>query len=84
MRDCELRPFAGEIIECLQSPISKLFDTTRAPGLSSRSNRCYADSTDEVDEIMNRAEKVGGSITDPAHDRGGGYSGYFQDLDGHL
>jgi uncharacterized protein len=27
--------------------------------------------------------KAGGSI-DPAHDRGGVYSGYFQDLDGHL
>jgi nitrogen fixation-related uncharacterized protein len=34
---------------------------------------------------MAQAEKVGAKITDPAHDRfWGGYSGYFQDLDGHL
>jgi hypothetical protein len=44
----------------------------------------YADATDEVDEIMNQAKKAGGAITDPAQDRGGVYSGYFQDLDGHL
>ena len=44
----------------------------------------YADSKEEVDEIMDQARKAGGTITDPAHDRGGVYSGYFQDLDGHL
>jgi len=39
----------------------------------------------EVDAIMGEAEKAGAKITDPAHDRfWGGYSGYFQDLDGHL
>lgn len=43
----------------------------------------YADSTEEVDQIMNQARKAGGTITDPAHDRGGVYSGYFQDMDGH-
>ncbi|MBI4294165.1 MAG: VOC family protein [Betaproteobacteria bacterium] len=42
-------------------------------------------SKGEVDTIMNQAEKAGATITDPAHDRfWGGYSGYFQDLDGHL
>jgi predicted lactoylglutathione lyase len=40
--------------------------------------------TDEVDQFMNQAEKAGGAITDPTHDRGGVYSGYFQDLDDHL
>jgi uncharacterized protein len=44
----------------------------------------YTDSKEEVDEIMDQARKAGGTITDPAHDRGGVYSGYFQDLDGHL
>ena len=44
----------------------------------------YAESTAEVDEIMSAARKAGGRVTDPAHDRGGVYSGYFQDLDGHL
>lgn len=42
-------------------------------------------SKQEVDVLMQQAEKAGAHITDPAHDRfWGGYSGYFQDLDGHL
>jgi len=39
----------------------------------------------EVDALMGEAERAGAKITDPAHDRfWGGYSGYFQDPDGHL
>ncbi len=42
-------------------------------------------SKHEVDAVRKQAEKAGARITDPAHDRvWGGYSGYFQDLDGHL
>jgi hypothetical protein len=42
-------------------------------------------SKEEVDAVMAQAEKAGARITDSAHDRfWGGYSGYFQDLDGHL
>lgn len=42
-------------------------------------------SKQDVDALMKRAEQAGAKITDPAHDRfWGGYSGYFQDLDGHL
>jgi catechol 2,3-dioxygenase-like lactoylglutathione lyase family enzyme len=42
-------------------------------------------SKQEVDAVMKQAETAGAKITDPAHDRfWGGYSGYFQDLDGHL
>jgi catechol 2,3-dioxygenase-like lactoylglutathione lyase family enzyme len=42
-------------------------------------------SKQEVDEVMQQAERAGARITDPAHDRfWGGYAGYFQDLDGHL
>lgn len=42
-------------------------------------------SKEEVDEIMRQAERAGAQVTDPAHDRfWGGYSGYFQDPDGHL
>ena len=42
-------------------------------------------SNEEVDAIMQQAERAGARVTDPAHDRfWGGYSGYFQDLDGHL
>ncbi len=39
----------------------------------------------EVDTVMQQAQNAGARITDPAHDRfWGGYSGYFQDPDGHL
>jgi catechol 2,3-dioxygenase-like lactoylglutathione lyase family enzyme len=39
----------------------------------------------EVDDLMRRAAAAGATVTDPAHDRfWGGYSGYFQDPDGHL
>jgi uncharacterized protein len=42
-------------------------------------------SKQEVDVVMEQAEQAGATITDPPHDRfWGGYSGYFQDLDGHL
>jgi catechol 2,3-dioxygenase-like lactoylglutathione lyase family enzyme len=42
-------------------------------------------SKQEVDAVMEQAAKAGARITDPAHDRfWGGYSGYFQDIDGHL
>jgi hypothetical protein len=42
-------------------------------------------SKEEVDAVMAQAEEAGATITDPAHDRfWGGYSGYFQDPDGHL
>ena len=42
-------------------------------------------SRQEVDAVMKQAEKAGANITDPAQERfWGGYSGYFQDLDGHL
>nr|WP_106779159.1 VOC family protein [Lysinibacillus timonensis] len=42
-------------------------------------------SKEEVDMVMEQAEKAGATITVPAHDTfWGGYSGYFQDPDGHL
>jgi hypothetical protein len=42
-------------------------------------------SKTEVDEIMKQAEQAGAKITDPPHGRfWSGYSGYFQDPDGHL
>jgi len=43
------------------------------------------DSKEEVDLVMEQAEKAGATITAPAHDTFyGGYSGHFQDPDGHL
>ena len=42
-------------------------------------------SKDEVDQILAQAQAAGATIPDPARDRfWGGYSGYFQDPDGHL
>lgn len=42
-------------------------------------------SREDVDAVMRQAEAAGARITDPAHERfWGGYSGYFQDPDGHL
>ena len=42
-------------------------------------------SKKEVDEIMEQARRAGAIIVKSAHDTFfGGYSGYFQDLDGHL
>jgi uncharacterized protein len=42
-------------------------------------------SKHDVDQVMKEAERAGAKITDPARDRfWGGYSGYFQDPDGHL
>lgn len=39
----------------------------------------------EVDQVMEQAKQAGATITDPAHDTfWGGYSGHFQDPDGHL
>lgn len=39
----------------------------------------------EVDAIMEKAVSAGAKIVKPAHDTfWGGYSGYFQDPDGHL
>jgi catechol 2,3-dioxygenase-like lactoylglutathione lyase family enzyme len=39
----------------------------------------------EVDSVMAKATSAGAAIIKPAHDTfWGGYSGYFQDPDGHL
>jgi len=42
-------------------------------------------SKEDVDDVVRQAEGAGARITDPAHDRfWGGYSGFFQDPDGHV
>jgi predicted lactoylglutathione lyase len=42
-------------------------------------------SKERVDEVMAEAVAAGATITDPAKDRAwGGYSGHFQDPDGHV
>lgn len=45
----------------------------------------FVDSRTDVDRVMKQAENAGASIVNPARNRfWGGYSGYFQDPDGHL
>ena len=40
---------------------------------------------EEVDNLLDQAARAGARITDPGKERfWGGYSGYFQDPDGHL
>ena len=42
-------------------------------------------SKEEVDEVMDQARRAGAKIVKPAQKAfWGGYSGYFQDPDGHL
>ena len=42
-------------------------------------------STEEVDAVMQQAERAGATIAVPAHKTfWGGYAGYFQDPDAHL
>jgi uncharacterized protein len=42
-------------------------------------------SKEEVDQVMEQARKAGATVTVSPHDTfWGGYSGYFQDPDGHL
>lgn len=42
-------------------------------------------SREEADQVMEQARAAGAKITKPAQDAfWGGYSGYFQDPDGHL
>lgn len=42
-------------------------------------------SKEEADKVMAQAKEAGATIPDPAHDTfWGGYSGHFQDPDGHL
>jgi uncharacterized protein len=63
-------------------------DTGLAPGPASPTEMTLGhnvSSSAEVDAVMARAASAGAVIVKPGHDTfWGGYSGYFQDLDGHL
>jgi len=46
---------------------------------------CNCATRGEVDDLLARAQAAGGRIAKPAADTfWGGYSGYFEDMDGHL
>lgn len=55
------------------------------PGATEFSLGHFAGSREEVDQLLERAAAAGGTLVGEPHDRPWGiYSGYFQDLDGHL
>jgi uncharacterized glyoxalase superfamily protein PhnB len=56
-----------------------------APNATEFSLGYIVSSKDEVDALLQKAKAAGATVTDDPHDRPWGiYSGYFQDLDGHL
>ncbi|HEY4072877.1 MAG TPA: VOC family protein [Herbaspirillum sp.] len=63
-------------------------DTGLAVGLPSATEFTLAHNVStkgEVDEVMHQVEQAGGVIVKPAAEAfWGGYTGYFQDPDGHL
>ncbi len=62
---------------------SRVALTPASPGAFSIGHN--VNSKREVDEVMRQAANAGAKIAAPARDRvWGGYSGYFQDLGGHL
>jgi catechol 2,3-dioxygenase-like lactoylglutathione lyase family enzyme len=78
----------GEMILALY-PRQELAKDAKVPATAASSLEFtlghVTESRGEVDELLARAEAAGGTITDQPHDRAWGiYSGYFQDLDGHL
>lgn len=59
--------------------------TQRAPSPTEFTIGHNVGSKDEVDIVMEQARQAGATITVDAHDTfWGGYSGYFQDPDGHI
>ena len=59
--------------------------TASAPSATGFSIGHNVRSKAEVDSVMELAKKAGAKIKEPAKERfWGGYSGYFQDPDGHL
>lgn len=45
---------------------------------------CAFETKEEIDEILKKVEKYGGSIPHPPKEEEWGYTGYFKDPDGHL
>lgn len=77
-----------DLILALYPRISLAKDARVSPGPAGPSELSIGHivgSKQDVDAVMQQAETAGATITDAARDRfWGGYSGYFQDPDGHL
>lgn len=78
----------GDLIFALYPRTELAKDAKRQQGTpnSTEFSLGYAvSSKEEVDIVLQKAEATGATITDYPHDRPWGiYSGYFEDLDGHL
>jgi catechol 2,3-dioxygenase-like lactoylglutathione lyase family enzyme len=68
--------------ESLAHDVGLAVSTPASPGFSLGHN---VNSRDDVEAVMRQAADAGARIVRPAHETfWGGYSGYFQDPDGHL
>jgi uncharacterized protein len=78
----------GGLIFALYPRTELAKDASREPGTpnSTEFSLGYAvNSKEEVDALLQKVETAGATITASPHDRPWGiYSGYFEDLDGHL
>ena len=83
-----LFPLEGGLVLCVY-PRSELAKDAKVPA-AARGTGLFSighavGSRDEVDALLDSAERAGANVTVRAYDRPFGvYSGYFQDPDGHL
>ena len=72
-------------LDALSMDISETHPPKKTKGFSGITIAYNTKSKEEVDKVLKNAETLGGTIVKPAgHVFWGGYSGYFQDLDGYL
>jgi uncharacterized protein len=69
-----------------RSELAKDSKVSQGPANSLEFSIGYLTETkEEVDSLLQQAQRAGATVTDPPHERPWGiYSGYFKDLDGHL
>ena len=68
----------------LRSSVAELYGSSVPSGSSGCILSHYAESADDVDEILQDAVIAGGEIAVEPVDLPWGYAGYFKDPDGHL
>jgi uncharacterized protein len=86
--DTAVFELSGGLLLCLypQSELAKDSALPHGPPSATAFSLGHAVATrGEVDAVLAEARTAGATITDAPHERPWGiYSGYFQDLDGHL
>jgi uncharacterized protein len=86
--DTAVFELSGGLLLCLypQSELAKDSALPQGPPSATAFSLGHAVATrGEVDAVLAEARTAGATITDAPHERPWGiYSGYFQDLDGHL